>query len=114
MTYIFIDKKAISDIPVDSEFPQQYFSISTLGELCGLSSVKSNAGGEKITDIKIAGVNGWKFTMTKASDLDGSFSTNYYFNSKSDCYHISVGNFDAKGTHDSAIDDIISSITFNE
>lgn len=114
-TYLIIDKKAIdSTIPANSEFPQQYFMISKLDELCGLSSVKSMAVSEKVTDTKIAEQNGWKFTMTKPSDLDSSFSSNYYFNSSTDCYHISAENSDAKGTHDSAINDIISSITLNK
>lgn len=112
--YLIIDKESIdSTIPAESEFPRQYFMISKINELCGLSSVKSNAMSEKVIDTKIAGTNGWKFTFTNPSHLDGSYSTNYYFNSNAYCYHISVRNSDAKGTHDKAIDDIIDSITLN-
>jgi hypothetical protein len=113
--FVVVDKKAIAENALrnQSEFPMSYLIISASSEQFGLSSISSGlSNGEKIQDVVVGGEKGWKIVFTEPSALDGSYSTSIYVNHGSYGYTISWKNDDASGSHDPAIDAIVTSFQF--
>lgn len=111
---VWLSKTALSEraIPMDADPISQYLSFSIMEEMCGLSAIRGDGTNIVIEDTTLDGNPAWKARTTAQDDFGGQFSTTYYSNHGNYCYQIRIVNSDAAGTHDAAIETIVSSFKF--
>jgi len=112
--FVFIDKKPLAQdaYMVDSDLNQPYFEILATNSAATLPPTIDSES-DTLSEITVAGQKAYKTVSKKPSAFSGDYITNIQFNHKGNYFDISWKNSDSKGTHDSEIDDIISSFQFS-
>lgn len=111
--WLFIDKNPLPENAYLSgaDFPQPYFKIVSISKN-DLVRIKTETTGATVSDITFAGEAAVKVVTTEPIALDGSFAGTIYVNHGSNGYIISWRNSDANGTHDTEVDQMLSSFRF--